>query len=185
MFLRIFLILITLSLTACWEEKEIRDGALSDDAMLVVRPFLGNYAITFGDRTTEATLTLNGNKLLLLPNGDLLRDECLSVVGSLKRFAVEAVEGKPEIRRIAFQFDPGKCSDSVVGKELELELEPNQTIRAAILQRIELADRCDYWHPPSGLPTDPASMREKKPPSFGCHREPIPFYIDGTVKKLD
>ncbi len=179
MFFRAVLLGALIVLTGCVETVEVRDGLLPDSALSLAASFAGRYSVVWGDRSTEIDFSLNGNRINLVQKSDLLGEDCGSQIGDLKRFITE----NQEIRRVTFKFFAGKCSGTVMGTELEFDFLENKPVKIALLKRMELADRCDYWHPPSEI-TSEISQRDKKPPSYGCRVEPIPFYLQGTVVRI-
>lgn len=179
----LILTLLSVALLGCVSEIEIHDGRISRAAIPQVQQFLGNYQIQLGNHSSRARLLLKDDLLVLQPHGDLIGDHCNSEVGKLTRVLTENVSGQVQLRRAVFQFSPGDCPDVAIGTNLEFEIDETETVRAALLQRVERVPRCDYWNPSSGNPSNAPSSK-KNPPSFGCRLEYIPFFLQGRVERI-
>lgn len=175
---------LLLALCACVSDLELNEGKIPQEALPLLEKHLGNYMLHLGERSSRARLSVSPDNMLTLQiMGDLLGDHCNSAVGALTRVTTETVNNITYIRRAAFQFSPGACSDSTAGNTLEFDIDENNAMQVAILQHVERAHRCDYWTPPSGIPSN-MSHNKKTPPSYGCRLEYIPFYLRGAVERI-
>jgi hypothetical protein len=144
--LSLFILLTSsLTLSACNQTIEIRNGEIPNEFLPHIQRILGNYHGQMSLRDMDLRVALDGNVLKLLPSDDLVGPRCQSVVGDLLRVSYKQDTDKKDkeirIQDAVFAIDPNLCSDRVEGRELHFTLISS----FPILWKVQMVDRYDEY----------------------------------------
>jgi hypothetical protein len=168
---RIGLVLVLPFLFACHEVR-IKNGEIPQEYMALAEHYVGEYQGKFDSRSGSLVVSLMHHKLIMEAKGfsqqDILNDDCHSKIGVLKRLYGKKINGKNQIQRAVFDFDPGACSDRVEGRELLMEVKEDHgsvTLSPSLLIETEWRSGCDPYQ------TEP------------CRDEAVPKFAFGRLVK--
>jgi hypothetical protein len=178
----------SLVLTAC-PRIELKDGTIPAEHMVEAQKLAGYYTGEFDRKEGVFEISYIGNKPVvkfldrqnLTLSKDLLFEGCNSSIDQIKSISVEKIRAggntssdQYRLTEADFAFNPGQCSDEVIGRELYLSFSKDyQVIRADLLERYDEHCRWDQPNP--------------YPPGGGGGRtcEYIPVYRKGRFVKIN
>lgn len=143
--------LALLLFSAC-QEIEIEDGRIPAQYLEQAQQLVGDYPGVMEREAATLTIALDGDKLILTANRDLLGGACESSIGDLLAIRGRERDGVTELRSAKFAFDANQCSFNVEGNRLNFTVRQrngNIELNASILERSELRricrPQCDPW----------------------------------------
>lgn len=164
--------LVSLFLLAACENVEIKDGRIPEQYVHMVTPYQGVYQGRFEgkDGTLWFTLVEGNRAVLQFYEGDILNESCGSSIGNLTRATID----KNTLVSAKFDFNPGSCAESILGRSLELSFSAKGSgtrLQVSLMKGYRSERRCHLEVLPGG------GSREV------CNWEQIPEYLEGNFYK--
>lgn len=172
----LLIIIVSLSLsllTACKEKLDIIDGNIPPEFVPAAQTYLGSYGGHFRAQSNELTLELEGTQVILAAKNDLIRSQCHSMIGKLKRLSI--YKKTKTIAKAVFEFDSNFCPE-VQGTELQLHFSKKDPhiVTASLYYHEEIRWECNTY--PGGYPHSPYPGYPMSP---NCRIVFFPVYLEG------
>lgn len=170
-----------LALAAC-KEVQIENGEVPSKYLSLAQRYTGVYRGEMEGVPGSLTLTLRGRQAVLLytseAGSDILDPRCQSQIGRLKSVRVDEPRGGGyELTGARFEFNPNRCWQSVLGREVALSFSrrgERLRVSAAILRETAWENRCRI---------EPGNPSAGVPPREVCSPQATPEYFKGYFKR--
>ena len=163
------LCLLAVFVAGCNQTIEIKDGRIPSELLPAARAWVGAYAGTVSETPIELTLSLQGDLAALAAGSDSTgQSDCQSKTGKLLRLVFQEDKGThtTTVASLEFEFDPGKCWNSIDGRTLTLSAK----YRKGSLHHLEYViakDRLPHSCAPGPFPPNPdEGIPPQCPPTY-------------------
>ncbi len=161
--------------TAC-EEVDIVDGRIPAEYLEQARSIEGEYSGMMERQAVTLNLRLDGDRLVLNSDRDLIGEGCESVIGDLTKVRVDQEDGNTVVEGAKFDFDANMCAFNIEGRSLDFRIRNRNGVtefNASILAYRDWREECRV---------------ECSPPNGGCRRicnhYPNDQYLNGRFRKV-
>lgn len=169
------------SIIGCNQDLTVTDGQLPNEFLPAAQKFVGTYQGQMEHHSVILTVNLDGNRLLVAANNDLVDAACQSKIGVLKSISYQQGDnnGPVTLSNAIFAFDPNLCGNDVSGRELKFTavtpgpaVTTDVTLDAEILDHVEIQEDCEIIMPPY-----PNGGTQR------CTYRPVRYYREGRFVK--
>lgn len=132
------------SFTAC-QEVDIVDGRIPAEYLEQAQAIVGDYTGAMEREAITLSVRLDGDKLIMTSDKDLIGEGCESTIGDLTKVRVDKDDDVVEVEGATFAFDPNLCGFNVEGETLQFSIrERNGNVRldASILAYQDWVEDC-------------------------------------------
>lgn len=140
--------------TAC-EEVDIVDGRIPAEYLEQAEAIVGDYQGVMERSPATLSVRLDGDRLVMTSDRDLIGEGCESRIGDLTKVRVEKEDDVVEVDGATFAFDPNLCSFNIEGESLQLRIKERNGVLnfdASILSYVDWVEDCriECGHPNGG-----------------------------------
>ncbi len=172
--------------TAC-NEVDIVDGRIPVEYLAQAQEIVGDYRGVMERAPVILSFSLDGDRLILSSDRDLIGEGCESQIGDLTKIRARKEEGKVVVEGAKFVFDPNLCSFDVEGEILRFGIHKGLdgvfVLDASILSHTDWDTDCRVEC--SHNPLDNSSRSRGYGCRNVCERRAQYTFLHGRFQKVD